>query len=71
MEVGDLMIENERLKTTIMILNQKINEQTDTYQELNKLKKKNHELNALCDTYRDEVQNLKSDLSQRDFRINS
>ena len=31
MEVGDLMIENERLKTTIMILNQKINEQTDTY----------------------------------------
>lgn len=35
------MIENERLKTTILILNQKINEQTDTYQELNKLKKKN------------------------------
>ena len=41
---GDLIIENERLKTTIMVLNQKLNDWVDTEREVAKLKKNNREL---------------------------
>ena len=48
-ESGDLVIENERLKTTIMVLNQKLNDYVDTERELTRIKKNNRELNLLCD----------------------
>ena len=57
---GDLVIENERLKTTILVLNQKLNDWTDTQTEIFNLKKKNRELNMDSDKFRNEIQRLKN-----------
>lgn len=70
-ESGDLIIENERLKTTIMVLNQKLNDWVDTEREMHKLRKNNRELTHICDQQVTEISNLKSDLSQRDSRIST
>ena len=40
----DLIIENERLKTTIMVLTQKLNDRLDSEDEMLNLRKKNREL---------------------------
>lgn len=61
-KVGDLVIENERLKTTILVLNQKLNDWTDTQSELQSLRKKNRELMRENDEFRNEVQTLKSEV---------
>ena len=42
-EVGDLKIENDRLSTTVMILNQKLKSQTQNDDHAIKLRKKNRE----------------------------
>ena len=49
MQNADLVIENERLHTTIMVLNQKLNDWTDTQLEVKNLKKKNRELAYDCE----------------------
>ena len=41
---ADLMIENESLKTTLIVLNQKIKDQEDWEDIINKLKSKNMDL---------------------------
>jgi len=40
-------MENERLKTTIMVLNQRMNSQDDYEQEINIVKERNDELERL------------------------
>lgn len=42
-ESGDLVVENERLRTTIMVLQTKLNDLLDSETEVNTLKKKNRE----------------------------
>lgn len=41
---GDLIVENERLRTTIMVLQTKLNDLLDSETEMNSFKKKNREL---------------------------
>jgi uncharacterized protein (DUF3084 family) len=67
--VEELALENERLKTSVMILNQRLNDRADTETEVGILKKKNINLNKECDQLRLEIVNLKSDLSQKDYAI--
>lgn len=69
LKAGDLVIENERLKTTILVLNQKLNDWTDTQTEILNLKKKNRELLMDSDKYRSEIQRLKNQLCSKDCII--
>ena len=69
MKAGDLAIENERLKTTILVLNQKLNDWTDTQTEIVSLKKKNRELNMDNDKFRNEIQKMKNQLCSKDCII--
>ena len=69
MKAGDLVIENERLKTTILVLNQKLNDWTDTQNEIVSLKKKNRELNLDNDKFRNEIQRMKNQLCSKDCII--
>lgn len=66
LKAGDLIIENERLKTTIMVLNKKLNDWKDTESEQQILKKKFHELNVEKETQNGVIQSLKSQVSLKD-----
>lgn len=67
----ELALENERLKTSLMILNQRLSDRTDTETELNTIKKKNIALAAECDELREEIQNLKGDNCQKEYALKS
>lgn len=54
-EAGELVIENERLKTTIMVLNNKLKVQDDT-------EKSNARLLKLQRQYEDEIDEYKADI---------
>jgi len=56
-EAGDMIIENERLKTTLGLLNSKLKMQTDSEEIIDNLKRKNRE-------YDDENSSLKSEIAQ-------
>ena len=71
MTIEELALENERLKTSVMILNQRLNDRADTETEVGTLKKKNLALTKECDSLREEIVNLKSDLCQKDYAIKS
>lgn len=54
-EAGDLVIENERLKTTLQILQQKLKLQTDSDEQFAKLRKQVQELDTENSSLKSEV----------------
>jgi hypothetical protein len=62
-EAGDLMIENERLKTSINILNGKLKTQEDTQGIINRLKDKNKQLEIDNQDLSTQITKLKSNVS--------
>ena len=66
-EVGDLKIENDRLSTTVMILNQKLKSQTQNDDHVQQLRKKNRDQENQIQILQKDVLNLKGQLN----RVNS
>lgn len=62
-EIGDLKIENDRLQTTVMILNQKIKAQTQTDDQVSKLRKKNRDSEGEIQRLQKDVFNLKGQVN--------
>lgn len=63
-EVGDLKIENDRLQTTVMILNQKLKSQTQNDDHVTKLRKKNREYENQIQLLQKNVFNLKGTINK-------
>ena len=57
----DLAIENERLKTTLLVLNQKLNSQQDYEEQIQLVKKNYEEVGSELKQYKAEVSSLKAE----------
>jgi chromosome segregation ATPase len=70
-EVSDIVMENERLKTTLMIMNQRLKDHTDSQDQIAKLKRKNEEFYNLASALQKENQSLKSQNSSLESQVAS
>ena len=68
-ETGDLVIENQRLITTITILNQKLSNYVDSDDELKKLRTKNKTLNMDNQKLQEQINQFKMDNSSLNGKI--
>lgn len=70
-EAGELMIENERLKTVNNMLTSKLKDQDTLMNDLDFLKKKNRGLVRMIEQLRKENQSFKADMSAKNLQIKS